>query len=435
MGRKKGRVKIGPRWSIGVLALWMGLWMRPVLALEAGPLVYDPNRAMNGYTLAGTVGSVTTPPVVVLLDMAGNLVNQWMATGIPAKFLPGGRILARTSLASEEIAFVELDWNGHTVWSLPIFMDHDFEREGNPVGYYAPGADFVANGKTLLMTLEERTVPSISPFPLQDPVLYEFFYDGAWTGFMWRGSDHFEEFGFDDAAKAAIAERGGDYLHMNTVSLVGPNEWYEQGDARFHPENIILCSRHGNFVVIIDRATGAVVWRIGPEFRKDQPEHPIGQLLGPHHAHIIPKGLPGAGHMLIFDNGAPSGYGGFGGYPKYPGRRYSRVVEFDPTTFRVVWEYRADRKSETPFKSMAMGSAQRLPNGNTLITFPNQVSTYPEQGRLVEVTAGGAVVWDLWLQWNQVPVTPYRAYRVPPEWLPAGINPAGYLPWSQTLGP
>lgn len=397
---------------------------------EVGVASYSPEKAMNGYTLIGTVGSPTTPPAVLLVDMQGTVVNRWMMTGIPAKMLPGGRVLGRTSLAANEILFVEKDWKQQDVWSLPIYMDHDFEREGNPVGYYAPGLDFVPNGRTLLMTLEEKEVPEISSQPLMDPALYEFNYDGTKTDFSWHGADHFDEYGFDEAAKAAIYERGGDWLHLNTVSLVGPNPWYDQGDERFHPDNIILCSRHANFVAIVDRFTGHVVWRIGPDFSNDRPEHPIGQLLGPHHAHIIPQGLPGAGNMLIFDNGAPSGYGGFSGYPKYPGRRYSRVVEFNPVTYEVVWEYKADKKSETPFKSMAMGAAQRLPNGNTLITFPNQSSTYPEQGRLVEVTPAKEVVWDYWVYWNRVPMTPYRAYRVPPEWLPEGVNPAGYPFWS-----
>ena len=34
-----------------------------------------------------------------------------------------------------------------------------------------------------------------------------------------------------------------------------------------------------------------------------------GQIIGQHHPHIIPVGLPGAGNLLVFDNGGQSGYG------------------------------------------------------------------------------------------------------------------------------
>lgn len=35
-------------------------------------------------------------------------------------------------------------------------------------------------------------------------------------------------------------------------------------------------------------------------------------MIGLHHAHIIPDGLPGAGNILLFDNGGIAGYGLFG---------------------------------------------------------------------------------------------------------------------------
>jgi hypothetical protein len=32
-------------------------------------------------------------------------------------------------------------------------------------------------------------------------------------------------------------------------------------------------------------------------------------IIGPHHTHLIPKGLPGEGNVLVFDNGGAAGYG------------------------------------------------------------------------------------------------------------------------------
>jgi hypothetical protein len=66
------------------------------------------------------------------------------------------------------------------------------------------------------------------------------------------------------------------------------------------------------------------------------------------------------------------------------------------------------------FFSPLISSAQRLPNGNTLITEGSN-------GRILEVTPGHELVWEYISPYfgmdgksNHV----YRAYRVPYEWVP-----------------
>ena len=69
---------------------------------------------------------------------------------------------------------------------------------------------------------------------------------------------------------------------------------------------------------------------------------------------------------------------------------FSRVVEIDPQTAEVTWQYK-----DTPpfaFYSPFMGSAQRLPNGNTHVT-------ESAKGRLFEITRDGEVVWEYVLPW------------------------------------
>ena len=80
-----------------------------------------------------------------------------------------------------------------------------------------------------------------------------------------------------------------------------------------------------------------------------------------------------SGNLLIFDNGLRRGW--------------SRVIELDPLTGEIAWEYRADPPES--FYSKSRGSSQRLPNGNTLIC-------ESDRGRAFEVTASGEVVWE-WL--------------------------------------
>ena len=142
-------------------------------------------------------------------------------------------------------------------------------------------------------------------------------------------------------------------------------------------------------------------------------------MIGHHHPHIIPKGLPGAGSLLVFDNGGASGYG-FAN-PATPNgvrsvrRHSSRVLEINPVTFEKVWEYSVPGGQSFRFFSHYVSAAQRLPNGNTMIT-------EGADGRLFEVTSTGEIVWEYISPFlnDEPPVNNvvYRAYRLPYDWVP-----------------
>lgn len=145
----------------------------------------------------------------------------------------------------------------------------------------------------------------------------------------------------------------------------------------------------------------------------------LGQIIGQHHPHIIPKGLPGAGNLLVFDNGGASGYGYIN--PATPNgvnsmaRDSSRVLEINPVTFEKIWEYSIGGLEHMRFYSWYVSAAQRLPNGNTMITEGGD-------GRIFEVTTDNEIVWEY--------VSPYfeeerptrnamfRATRLPYDWVP-----------------
>jgi hypothetical protein len=180
---------------------------------------------------------------------------------------------------------------------------------------------------------------------------------------------------------------------------------------------VIISSRQASFIAIIARADGKVVWRMGPDFRETPELQRIGQFVGQHHAHIIPKGLPGAGNVLVFDNGGSSGYGfdtpisrnGLGGVA----RATSRVLEIDPVKMETVWSY-----TNSAFFSTNISGAQRLPNGNTLIT-------EGAGSRVFEVTADSTIVWEyMSANPDSTLSTVYRAYRVPYDWIPQVRKPA-----------
>ncbi len=366
--------------------------------------VFDEEKAWPSYVVVSPYAGSTTPVV----DLNGNKVHTYPCPGFPAKVLTDGSVICNNlklgRLSVPELRQVSKE--GELLWSFrDWFRDsarqhHDYQVGGNPVGYYVPGMDLIgpAQGANMLIlghTEVSRQEQDINWRRLQDNVLYEIDPDGnvVWE---WHASDHIEEMGFSESALAGIySSTARDWLHMNTASYIGPNKWYDElGDQRFHPDNIMVGSARTNWIGIIEKSTGSIVWRMGPDFSEGNPGHEFGGFGFSHHAHIIPQGLPGAGNLLIFDNGRHAGHGD----QFRPIRFNSRVLEINPIDYSVVWEM------EESIQSLIMSSVQRLPNGNTFIA--EGVS-----GIMLEVTSEKEVVWKA-----NGPML-YRAYRIPKEWM------------------
>jgi len=101
-------------------------------------------------------------------------------------------------------------------------------------------------------------------------------------------------------------------------------------------------------------------------------------------------------------------------------RHNSRVLEINPVTYELVWEYTVQGTDSFRFFSSYVSSAQRPPNGNTMIT-------EGADGRLFEVTSEGNIVWEYVSQFLNEDSTNrnlvYRACRVPYDWVPQAERP------------
>jgi hypothetical protein len=424
-----------------------------------GTTIFDPEKTWSGYTIF----DAPAEHGAILIDMNGNVVRQWKeitAAPGPFRILPGGYVMGgdvRRSPHQEAIVLKQLDWSGNEVWRYGRMeqvrtqetenengetqggelvwssrQHHDWQREGNPVGYYAPDMEPQVNsGKTLVLAHKNVTVPDISPKRLEDDYIYELSWDGqvVWD---WLASDHVDELGFSEEARNAIhrsvqfneSRESADWLHINSANYLGPNRWYDDGDLRFHPDNIMISSRTANIIAIINR-NGNIVWRMGPDYTETPQLAKVGQIIGQHNPHLIPEGLPGAGNLLVFDNGGQGGYG-FSNPARPTGtnamtRDSSRVLEINPITLEIVWEYSLGGTERFNFYSAYVSNAQRLPNGNTLVN-------EGMDGRIFELTLEKEIVWeyvspyfdDADVRSHRV----YRAYRVPYEWIPQVQQPA-----------
>ena len=254
-----------------------------------GTTLYQPEKCWNGYTILSTVVRPEVPTAVRLIDMNGNIVHTWDSIhAMPAKLLPNGDVLGRSTSFAPSYEVLQVDWDGDVVWSFPNnTQHHDIQREGNPVGYYAPGMEsMVDGGKTLILGDDEDGLDNIVEVGWDGTVLWR-----------WDGADHIDEI------------KTGVPLDINTASWLGPNRWYDAGDERFHPDNIICDNLIGDVIFIISRETGGIVWKVGPDF-VDEPGLKrlglnvasgrglfVGGML--HHAHMIPRGLPGEVEGLV----------------------------------------------------------------------------------------------------------------------------------------
>ena len=419
-----------------------------------GVTILDPAKTWSGYTVLSPLAGED----IVLIDMNGNVVKRWSgyncSAGCPARVLPGGVVIGASGSnpgKQESTAVIERDFDGKELWRYDhteqITLDgkiqwaarqhHDWQREDFPSGYYSPNSTpGTVPVTTLILTKTNHIVPKVAPgVNLADDRLIEIAADGKVT-WQWTASDHIDDFGFDKDARDAIASwqpapggagpgvggsAGFDWVHLNSATYVGPNKWFDAGDKRFDPKNVIISSREASLVAIVAR-DGSIAWQMGPDFLATPELRAIRQVIGQHHAHLIPKGLPGAGNLMVFDNGGASGYGKpNGNAPRGSGifaRPTSRVLEIDPTTRKLVWSY-----TGTGFFATNISGAQRLANGNTLIT-------EGPTGRIFEVTKDREIVWEYVYPTfaaargggrgaNSI----YRAYRVPYEWIPQITRP------------
>ena len=331
--------------------------MAPVEQLKAkragvGLRACDHDRAFAGYTLFAPQSGGGK---VYLIDIDGNVVHTWQMPYPPGNsgyltergtYFYNGKTVERSDrFISRQLwkggVVLEADWNGRILWEV---RQPDHHHDGIRLH----------NGNVLLICLAQLPQHLVSQVKGGRPgtehnggmyadYLVEMTTDGrvVWD---WRTWEHL------DPAKdciTAVQDQREAWTHANGVAEM-PN-----GD-------IVVSFRNISTVIIIDRKTGEVIWKLGAP-------PPAGQ-----HA---PMPLS-SGNLLLFDNG--------------PHRldhtmTFSRVIEVDLATKQIVWKYQEKREYE--FYSPRISNAQRLPNGNTLVC-------EGDFGRLFEVTLEGELVWE-----------------------------------------
>lgn len=185
-----------------------------------------------------------------------------------------------------------------------------------------------------------------------------------------------------------------DVLHTNTLEMLDERAELT-GLPGVEAGHLLLSLLTLNTVAVLDPQREELVWAARGEWRR---QHQPTLLAG--------------GRMLMFDNGGPRGA--------------SQVLELAPARGEVTWRWPAKADAAT-LHSQTLGSVQRLEGGNTLIT-------ESENGRALEVTPDGEVVWEFHSphragERGELVATLFEVLRVPEQpWLaarPSAAPPAG----------
>ena len=345
-----------------------------------GVVRFDPERASPGYSLY----SIRHLCRAELLDLDGTLVASWehrpCGYWSTAELLPSGDLLVTGQDPVEgggegldEMYLLRLAWDGSVVWKARLPAHHDAEQ--------TPAGD------VLTVVAHYRRVPAIYPGAwVKDELLTLLGPDGEVRDqrsilAMLQGTpDLFR------IRRVDVQQRNGrdevELFHANSVEWMSRPALAARSPI-YGLRNVLTCLRNQDTVAIFDWDTRKLVWAWGR-----------GVLEFPHHPTVLDDG-----HVLVFDNGFRTGR--------------SRVLEVDPLTEEIVWQYEGD--AAAPFFSKNRGSNQRLPNGDTLIADS-------DSGRAFEVTPAGEIVWELLAPYGSEDghrATIERIQRYPPAMIQA----------------
>ena len=359
--------------STGVLSLQQ-LWSKsatgnwfPDRFERSGVLRYDAARTQPGYTLYTLAPDLSAH----LVDMNGREVHRWFLP--EEEVMPGEKRRARTffgllgpqveggylfpngdlllvyeikALGNPAAPLVKLDKDSHIIWRSAIKAHHGIQVVGDKI-YALTGTFDKASATPAIPSLGRRPFfgERVSVLDLDGKVLssHSILQAIANTKTM-RLAD---EVPFNPRADA---------LHSNSLDVLSDQT------ARFipgaKPGNVLLSFKNLDMLAVMDLDSDTIVWALRGSWR------------GQHDAKVLPNG-----HILMFDNQ--------GGLMKH-GR--SRVLEIAPDTGGIVWSFEGTDKDPLD-SSENRGGAQRLANGNTLISESTA-------GRILEVTPDGSVVWE-----------------------------------------
>jgi hypothetical protein len=369
-----------------------------------------------------------------LIDMDGDVVKTWHGATEPGEFaymFPDSSVMrpCRVPGAGGRGGRIQhIDANDTVIWDFTYATtDHLQHHDIEPM----------PNGNVLLVAWELYTIAEAEAVGRVDitnnmkvTTIVEIEPVGPTGGdvvWQWRAWDHLVQ--DTDAGKpnyGVVADHPG-LIDINWGD-VPSGAWMHTNAVDYNQklDQIVISARNHSEVYVVDHSTtteeaaghtggrwgkgGDILYRWGNPQVYDRGGVDNQVWFGVHGVVWIDEYLPGAGNIMVFNNGDRPGtiddYSGVdeilppqsspGDYVLDPG------LAFGPAA--PVWRY-----EQSGFFSATLGGAYRMPNGNTLICDGRNA-------RIFEVTAGGTTVWTF--------LSIDNVHRAPRYWAPVSAAPA-----------
>jgi hypothetical protein len=321
---------------------------RRLLANTVGLILNNPAEAYGGYTLFAPSTSTTT----YLIDQQGNEVHRWAsdATPMTAQLMPDGTLYRAERVNTAKLwapgqsgKIKRLDWDGNVLWSYTLanpnaMMHHDFE--------------VLPNGNVLLIAWERKTydqavaagrdpndvplAPGTNVRELWPDMVIEVKpnappvgggpAEGGQIVWSWHLWDHLVQDRYPNRANYGSVSGNPQRVDINyylTGDGMGgvPADWTHFNSIHYNAvlDQIVVSSREFSEFWIIDHSTstaeaasktggragrgGDLLYRYGNPAAYKSGSASDQRLFYQHDAQWIDAGLPGAGNILVFNNG------------------------------------------------------------------------------------------------------------------------------------
>jgi hypothetical protein len=377
------------------------------------------------------------------MDNEGRAVHSWKSQYEPGQsvyLLENGHLLhccfAKNrgfTRGGEGGRLEEFDWDGNLVWEFEYSTDqylshHDVKP--------------LPNGNILMLAVEKKSYEEcieagFDPRMMRDNQIFpEYFIEVQRTGpksgkivWEWHVWDHLIQDNDRTKANHGDVAAHPELIDVDCNGRAVPAFWNHGNSIAYNAslDQIVLSARGCNEIWVIDHSTtteeaaghtggksekgGDLLYRWGNPAAYGRGTRDDRQLFQQHDAQWIPDGYPGAGNILIFNNGLDRGYSTVveivppmdehGNYTIAPSEA------FGPE--KPAWTYQAE--NPTDFYSSEISGAHRLPNGNTLICAG-------VRGTFFEVTQDGETVWEY--------VNPVVSYGILAQGEKSGLDHRGH---------
>jgi hypothetical protein len=406
--------------SLSVYALLFVLFASPALAQDPYPGL--------------TIISLRTTTDSYLMDMDYNVVKTWHGADVPTEFaymLPDSSVLRPCrvpGVGGRGGRIQHIDANDVVVWDYLFYepnylQHHDIEP--------------MPNGNVLMVAWERRTMDEaiqagrqVIADEMKPTYIAEVEPVGPTGGnvvWEWRAWDHLVQNADPTKDNFGVVEDHPELIDINFGEVAG-GTWLHVNAIDYNEEldQIVFSARNSSELYVIDHSTsteeaagheggrwghgGDILYRWGNPQVYGRGDVTDQVMWGTHGVVWIDEDLPGAGNIMVFNNGDhPNPMDDYSSVEEIlppqsePG---VYIIEPDQPFGPAVAEWRYG--DIAGFFSATLGGAYRMPNGNTLICEGTE-------GRIFEVNRDGTVVW--------VFLGGAAVHRAPRYWDPASAVP------------